>query len=82
MNSRLSGYISILRLVFFVLKSPLGIAREWSREKFAIFVRTLDIERSYQCQSLLSAEFSRWCRFVIFQFHPIAQHFLPFQNVT
>ena len=47
MNPRLSGYISLLRLVFFVLKSPLGIAREWSREKFAIFVRTLDIERSY-----------------------------------
>ena len=47
MNPRLSGFISILRLVFFVLKSPLGIAREWNREKFAIFVCTLDIEGSY-----------------------------------
>ena len=47
MNPRLSGYISMLRLVFFVLKSPLGIAREWNCEKFAIFVCTLDIERSY-----------------------------------
>ena len=47
MNPRLSGYISILGLVFFVLKSLLGITREWSREKFAIFIRTLDIESSY-----------------------------------
>ena len=37
MNPRLSGYISILSLVFFVLKSLLGIAREWNREKFAIY---------------------------------------------
>ena len=64
MNPRLSGYISILGLVFYVLKSLLGIARQRSREKFAIFVRMLDIERSYLCQSLLSAEFSRWRRFV------------------
>ena len=41
MNPGLSGYISILGLVFFVLKSLLGIAREWSSEKFAIFVHTL-----------------------------------------
>ena len=47
MNPRISGYISILGLVFFVLRSLLGIAREWSRKNFAIFVRTLDIERSY-----------------------------------
>ena len=38
-NPRLSGYISILGLVFYLLKSVLGIARKWSREKFAIFVR-------------------------------------------
>ena len=38
-NPRLSGYISILGLVFYLLKSVLGIARQWSREKFAIFVR-------------------------------------------
>ena len=47
MNPRLSGYISILGLVLYVLKSLLGIARQWSREKFPIFVRMLDIERSY-----------------------------------
>ena len=81
MNPRLSGYISILGLVY-VLKSLLGIAKPRSREKFAIFVCMLDIERSYKCQSLLSAELSRWRRFVIFQFHPTVQHFLPFQNVT
>ena len=47
MNPRLSGYISILGLVLYVLKSLLGIARQRSREKLAIFVRMLDIERSY-----------------------------------
>ena len=47
MNPRLSGYISILGLVFYVLKSLLRIARQRSREKLAIFVRMLDIERSY-----------------------------------
>ena len=47
MNPRLSGYISILGLVSYVLKSLLGIARQWSRKKYAIFVRMLDIERSY-----------------------------------
>ena len=30
------GHFSIFGLVFFVLKSLLGIARQWSREKFAI----------------------------------------------
>ena len=47
MNPRLSGYISVLGLVFYVLKSLLGITRQLSREKFAIFVLRLDIERSY-----------------------------------
>ena len=46
MNPRLFGDIS-RGLVFYVLKSRLGIARQLSREKFAIFVRMLDIERSY-----------------------------------
>ena len=32
---RLSGHFSIFGLVFFVQKSRLGIARQWSREKFA-----------------------------------------------
>ena len=36
MTPRLSGHFSIFGLVFFVLKSLLGIARQWSHEKFAI----------------------------------------------
>ena len=47
MNPRPPGYIPILGLVFYVLKSLLGIARQRSRKKFAIFVRMLDIERNY-----------------------------------
>ena len=33
MTPRLSGHFSIFDLVFFVLKSLLGIARHWSRKK-------------------------------------------------
>ena len=47
MNQRLSEYISILGLVFYVLKSFVGITRQRSREKFAIFVRMLDMEHNY-----------------------------------
>ena len=36
MTPRISGHFSIFGLVFFVLKSLLGIAKQWSREKFAI----------------------------------------------
>ena len=36
MTLRLSGHFSIFGLIFFVLKSLLGIVRQWSREKFAI----------------------------------------------
>ena len=36
MSPRLSGHFSIFGLVFFVLKSLLGIATQWSRDKFAI----------------------------------------------
>ena len=36
MTTMLSGHFSIFVLVFFVLKSLLGTARQWSREKFAI----------------------------------------------
>ena len=36
MNPRLSGNFYIFGLVFFVRYSLLGIARQWSREKFAI----------------------------------------------
>ena len=47
MNPRLSGYISVLGLVFFVLKSLLRITRQLSREKFATFFVMLDLELSY-----------------------------------
>ena len=36
MTPRLSGHFSIFGLVFFVLKSLLGIVRQWSLEKFVI----------------------------------------------
>ena len=36
MNLRLSGHFSIFGWAFIVLKSLLEIARQWSREKFAI----------------------------------------------
>ena len=36
MTLRPSGHLSTFGLVFFVLMSLLGIARQWSREKFAI----------------------------------------------
>ena len=36
MTTMLSGHFSIFVLVFFVLKSLLGTASQWSREKFAI----------------------------------------------
>ena len=38
MTWRLSGHFSIFGLVLFVLKSLLGIARQRSREKFAILI--------------------------------------------
>ena len=38
MTPRLSDHFSTFGLVFFVLKSLLGIARQWSREKFAILI--------------------------------------------
>ena len=47
MNPRLSGDISVLGLVFYVLKSLLGVTRQLSREKFVMFVLMLDIESSY-----------------------------------
>ena len=52
MTSRLSGHFSIFGLVFFVLKSLLGIARQWRVKKCAILtlkprshLRILYIER-------------------------------------
>ena len=36
MTPRLSGHFSEFGLVFFVLKTLLGIARQWSCEKIAI----------------------------------------------
>ena len=56
MTPILSGHFSIFGLVFFVLKSILGIVRQWSREKFAILtrshVRSL-IYRTWAIQTLL-----------------------------
>ena len=37
MTPRLSGHFSIFGLVLFVPKSPLGMLRQWSLEKFEIF---------------------------------------------
>ena len=37
MSSLLGTFDSIFGLVVFVLKSLLGIARQWSREKLAIY---------------------------------------------
>ena len=34
MTQRLTGHFSVFGLVFFVLKTLLGIARQWSHEKF------------------------------------------------
>ena len=36
LTPRLSGHFSIFGLVFFVLKSFLGISRQWSRENVSI----------------------------------------------
>ena len=36
-TAMLSGHFSIFGLVFFLLNSLLGIARQWSRENFANF---------------------------------------------
>ena len=41
MTPRVSGHFSIFGLAFFVLNSLLGIARQWSREKFAILSQSL-----------------------------------------
>ena len=41
MTPRLSVHFSIFGLVFFVLNSLLGIARQWNREKFAILTQKL-----------------------------------------
>ena len=38
MTPRLSGHFPIFGLVFFVLNPLLGISKQWSREKFAIFI--------------------------------------------
>ena len=35
---RFSGHFSVFDLAFFALKSTLGIARQYSRAKFAFFV--------------------------------------------
>ena len=40
MTQRLTGHFSVFGLVFFVLKTLLGIARQWSHEKIAILSLT------------------------------------------
>ena len=52
MTPRLSGYSSVFGSVFFVLKSPLGIARQWKREKFA----TLSLKSRSHVRILISIE--------------------------
>ena len=56
MTPRLSGHFSIVGLVFFVLKSLLGIEKQWSHEKFAILTlkprsRTLALASGYRDNS-------------------------------
>ena len=43
MTPRLSGHFSLFGLIFFVLKSLLGIAGQWSREKLAILSLSLGV---------------------------------------
>ena len=50
MSPRLSGNFSVLGLVFFVLKSLMGIARQWSCKKFAIL--TLKPVRSHVSKNI------------------------------
>ena len=58
MSSLLGAFDSIFGLVVFVLKSLLGIARQWSREKFAIY-RTWTIKDSVKTQDLFFKDISR-----------------------
>ena len=55
MKPRLSGYMSVLSLVFYVLKSLLGITRQLSCEKFAIVVL-----RRYRTQLLVPVPPECW----------------------
>ena len=48
MTPWLSGHFSIFVLVFLVLKSFLGIARQWSQQKFAI----LTLRQEYPTEPL------------------------------
>ena len=67
-TSRLSGHFSVFGLVFFVLKSRLGIARQWSREKFAILSpkpRSHDrllIYRTWAIKRRAEKKIVRWVR--------------------
>ena len=70
MTPRLSGHFSIFGVVFFVLKSLLGIARQWSREKFAILtpkplslVRIFDISNLDFCRkTIIERYFFMWIK--------------------
>ena len=62
MTPRLSGHFSIFGLVFFVLKSLLGIAKQWSREQFAM-LEFWYIERGLlekRANSTRSFKFASW----------------------
>ena len=59
MTPRLSGHFSIIGLVFFLPKSLLSIARQWSREKFAILLLKYQSQGSiliYQTWAIDSSE--------------------------
>ena len=64
MTPRLSGHFSMLGLVFFVLRSLSGIARQWSLEKFAIN----NNNKYFICTAKnRSAEYKPMCGYKIFQ---------------
>ena len=71
MTPRLSGHFSTFGLVFFVLKSLLGIARQWSREKFAILTlkpRSHDRILIYQTWAITDTAIVQFVRYTIGMF--------------
>ena len=64
MTPRLSGHFSIFGLVFFVLKSLPGIARQWSPEKFAVLSLKLSANgrnNSQHCWVKNAGSCWQWC---------------------
>ena len=62
MTARLSDHFSIFGLVFFVLKSLLGIARQGSREKFAILSLKPQPQNTQKCPSKVVIIHSKYFR--------------------